>query len=143
MSGMSGTRVRMRQMGSTTTAPSTQPSTSICTTSNRTNLRAPIMKANTIRPTNGMATTCAICLSWAMAPSVGADLDSASPASLTAIKRPRHANQQGTKHESGTSTANTISPTAKVTDESSSTSAATPTITASHKSAWRKLNCAR
>lgn len=101
------------------------------------------MKANTIRPTNGMATTCAICLSWAMAPT-RAHLDSASPASLTAIKRPRHANQQGTKHESGTNTANTISPTAKVTDESSSsTSAATPTITASHKSAWRKLNCPR
>lgn len=47
-------------------------------------------------------------------------------------------------HASGTSTANTIRPTEKVTEESrSSTSAAVPVMTASHKSACRRLNCAR
>ena len=44
-------------MGSATTAPSAQPSSSMFTTSNRMNFRAPIMKANTMRPASGMPDT--------------------------------------------------------------------------------------
>ena len=57
MSVVSDRLVRRRQMGSATTAPSAQPSSSMFTTSNRMKFRAPIMKANTMSPASVMQDT--------------------------------------------------------------------------------------
>lgn len=152
MSVVSGRLVRRRQMGSATTAPSAQPSSSMFTTSNRMNFRAPIMKANTMRPASGMPDAEAKDASRARRVGAGDSAasctDDAAPAALAPPPRspgrapPRgrfHAARQGTGKLASTSTTNTMSPTPKVVEDSRSpTSAAQPTERAHHKSAWRR-----
>ncbi len=117
----------------------------MCITSNRMNLRAPMRKANTMSPAKGIARSCAMVASprRIIGPAGAASeaRPSAGPAaSLRHTSSPRQAFQQGRKQLRGKSTQNTSRPTAKVTDESSiSKSEESPTMSATHKSAWRRL----